>query len=508
MSVRAFRGRGARAGVESLRRAHGGSHLSIRAIGTAAAATLLGLLLITALSGWVSRTLNGRAVQALETRAAPAQLAAINLRDVYQQVHIAQVAFQLTGAPRFSAASVVGFRHAARLTADLRSLLTDDPAATAALAATQAAVVNWRAVAVRSDAARAGGVLSPTQVIDAVHTGTHAYSTTARSVHTLVARIAEMGRSQLGSVTSRQTTSNIIAWSALGAAVLVAAAAVPLLRRRVTRPLEDLLRRVKAVSIGDAERPIVVPGAPSELAGIAAASEQMRMNLVRGARELSAAQRRVAVHDERNRFAGDLHDHTVQEVFALSLALSSAASRHPELAELFEPMIEQTDRITRQFRAIIFDVKAPVTGGPLSAQLRTVTTSSARALGFNPKLAFDPASVDSEVAPQVAADLVAVLRESLSNVARHAHATRVDVDVTTDDEAVQLRVSDNGEGLPAVPTSVGQGLANLRDRARRSGGTAQILATPGSGTTVVWRVRLRGLEEDATASSEAAPAHR
>ena len=505
MSALTSRARGASRRLGNLRRAHGGRSLSVHAIAKTAAAALIGLLLITALTGWVSRTLNGRAVRALETRAAPAELDAINLRDVYQQVHIAQVAFQYTGAPRFSAAEAAGFRQATRLTARLSTLFSDDPPAAKALATTQAAAGRWRALAFRADAARAGRPLTPRRIADAVDAGTRAYSTTARHVRTVLDRIAEMARSQLSTVTSRQTTSNFIAWSALAAAVLVAVGAVPILRRKVTRPLQNLLQQVRAVSIGDVERPIKVSGAPTELAEIAAASEQMRTNLLRGARELGAAQRRVAVHEERNRFAGDLHDHAVQEVFALSLTLSAASARHPELAGLFEPLIEQTDRIIRQFRAIIFDVNEPVTGGALSAQLRTVTASSARALGFSPTLALDAATVDSDVTPQVAANLVAVLRESLSNVARHAHATHVDVDITTDDEAVQLRVRDNGAGLPSVPTLVGQGLENLRDRARRLGGTAQILTAPGSGTTVIWRVRMRGLGGDAPAPVGAAP---
>ena len=477
----------------------------MRAMAATAAAVLIGLLLAAALSGAISRSLNASAVHTLETRAGPAQIGVIELGDVYRRAHTAQVAFEFTGMPRFAAVADAGWRRATQLEAHLGGLLSDDPAALSALAATQSAADRWHTAATAAAGARPGGARSHDQITAAVRADRLFYTATTRRLQTLLTRVNEIARAELAGVAARQSTSNVIAWSALVAAVVVSVAAVPVLRRKVTRPLHSLLRQIAAASIGDAEQPISVPGAPAELAGIAAASEKMRLNLLQGARRLADAQGKLAVHDERDRFAGDLHDHAVQDVFALSLALSAAAARYPRFAEVFEPLIDQTDRVIRQFRAIIFDVKEPVRVGPLSTQLRSVAATSSRALGFPPDLELGPA-VDSDIPPPVAANLVAVARESLSNVARHAQATRVEVELTREGDTLQLRVSDDGIGIDAGRTPVGQGLDNLRARAQRLGGTVKIDSAPAGGTTVVWRVPLRGLDGHPAPLDEAAAA--
>ena len=105
-----------------------------------------------------------------------------------------------------------------------------------------------------------------------------------------------------------------------------------------------------------AAKPNPPKGDPGEPAATTPAEVQTGDGLSRSAVEFAAAQRRLAVIAERERFADDLRARPVHEVFALSLALSSAASRHPEMAELFTALIEQTDRIIAQLREVVVDV--------------------------------------------------------------------------------------------------------------------------------------------------------
>ena len=111
---------------------------------------------------------------------------------------------------------------------------------------------------------------------------------------------------------------------------------------------------------------------------------------------------------------------------------------------------------------------------------------SAAVLGFEPRVLFD-GPVDALVTEPVAADLLATLREALTNVARHANAGRVDVSLTASDDVV-LTVVDDGVGTPRPVTTQGRGLGNMAARATRHHGTLQVDRGPSGGTVVTWRV--------------------
>jgi signal transduction histidine kinase len=120
--------------------------------------------------------------------------------------------------------------------------------------------------------------------------------------------------------------------------------------------------------------------------------------------------------------------------------------------------------------------------------INDICADQAAALGFNPVVRFDGLvdTINNEIADQ----LVAVLREALSNVAHHAHATTVQVTVSVGPDLV-LRVEDNGVGLPAdAGQSAGNGLANMAARAEKLDGTDNLTPASPSGTILEWRVPL------------------
>ena len=129
------------------------------------------------------------------------------------------------------------------------------------------------------------------------------------------------------------------------------------------------------------------------------------------------------------------------------------------------------------------------TDGVRARVLSTVRAAS-EALGFEPRVTMD-GPLDMAIPPDVAEAMLATLREALSNAARHAQATAVDVHVAVEDNVVLIRVSDNGVGLdPRLVAGAGHGLPNMADRAARFGGTFETAPCPPSGTTVTWRVPL------------------
>ena len=199
--------------------------------------------------------------------------------------------------------------------------------------------------------------------------------------------------------------------------------------------------------------------------------------------------RELALLEDRERIARDLHDTVIQRLFATGLRLQGAArlAQRPEVADRIIQAVDDLDLTVKHIRTAIFGLEASrrASGGVRQRAL-SLASEAAGALGFDPHVVFDGA-VDT-MDDEVAAELLAVLREALTNVARHAGASRADVEITVDAE-VALRVVDDGKGLPDERRPAGHGLANMAARASRLGGSVTVCAGDGgSGTVVDWRV--------------------
>lgn len=199
----------------------------------------------------------------------------------------------------------------------------------------------------------------------------------------------------------------------------------------------------------------------------------------------------VALLDERERIARDLHDDVIQRVFAAGLSLQSTAqlSREPHVVERLMQTIDDLDVTIRQVRSAIFQLhRSRISETSVRADIMTVCTESSRALGFNPVCVFS-GPVEPTVSGAVAGHLVLTLREALSNVARHAHASKVDVRVHVADNVLTLDVLDDGVGT-FDNNSTGNGIENMTNRARNLGGTMTLSGAPEGGTRVLWVVPL------------------
>jgi signal transduction histidine kinase len=200
----------------------------------------------------------------------------------------------------------------------------------------------------------------------------------------------------------------------------------------------------------------------------------------------------VALLDERERIARDLHDDVIQRVFAAGLSLQSTAqlSREPPVVERLMQTIDDLDVTIRQVRAAIFQLhRSRIGETSVRADIMTVCAESSRALGFDPVCKIN-GPVEPEVSGAVAGHLVLTLREALSNVARHAHASKVDVQVSVAGNELTLDVIDDGVGT-FDNYSPGNGVDNMTNRARNLGGTMQLSSPAQGGTRVYWVVPLR-----------------
>ncbi|MFJ6140679.1 GAF domain-containing protein [Kitasatospora sp. NPDC092286] len=199
----------------------------------------------------------------------------------------------------------------------------------------------------------------------------------------------------------------------------------------------------------------------------------------------------VGLLQERDRIARDLHDLAIQRLFATGMTLQGAVRfiDHPEAADRVLRAIDDLDETAKTIRASIFGLRARE-AGPASKGLRSqvvqVVERAARTLGFAPGLRM-AGLLDVTVPPRIVEGTVAVLEEALSNAARHAVASAVDVSLTAGSD-LTLTVTDNGVGLPEDGRR--SGLANLAERAVELGGTFSARARPGGGTELAWRVPL------------------
>lgn len=202
-----------------------------------------------------------------------------------------------------------------------------------------------------------------------------------------------------------------------------------------------------------------------------------------------------ALLDDRQRIADDLHDLVSQELFAAAIQLESLGERVPrEFSAALDNIHHHVTRAQREVRGVVSTLDDERSSEPMSARVRREIVLSQNALGFAPAVTADwdslPAELETDSA--LADDLVAVIRESLSNIAQHAHATRASVAVEIDGDRLAVCVTDDGVG-PPEEYSRHSGTSNLANRAlRRAGSFSLQPAQPGAekpGSVMLWTVR-------------------
>jgi signal transduction histidine kinase len=255
--------------------------------------------------------------------------------------------------------------------------------------------------------------------------------------------------------------------------------AVPMVTDEGNRGVLLLARKVEGVPFSEAESAPLLA-----FAGQAALAMQL------SERRRSAEQ--LTLLEDRDRIARDLHDLAIQRLFATGMTLQSALRfvDHPEATERLLRAVDDLDETIKIIRSTIFGLRAKEgerRAQGLRSRAATSMEKAATTLGFTPALHME-GLLDTDVPPEIVEDAVAVLGETLSNAARHARATSVEVFLVVARGTLTVRVLDNGTGLPADGRR--SGLDNLAVRAERLGGTFTAGSGPEGGTCLVWEVPL------------------
>ncbi|MEG3627880.1 sensor histidine kinase [Streptomyces poriticola] len=221
-------------------------------------------------------------------------------------------------------------------------------------------------------------------------------------------------------------------------------------------------------------------------------TESLQVFAAQAAVALELAERRqdaeqIALLEDRDRIARDLHDLAIQRLFATGMTLRSAGRfiDHEGAGERVQRAVGDLDETIRIIRSTIFGLRSRDDDAAPGLRSRAVRTigEAAPVLGFAPGVRME-GLLDTYVPGETVDHVTAVLSESLTNVARHARADRAEVVLETDGREVRLTVTDNGVGI--APGGRRSGLRNLRERARTLGGDMELQHPEGGGTRLVW----------------------
>jgi PAS domain S-box-containing protein len=210
------------------------------------------------------------------------------------------------------------------------------------------------------------------------------------------------------------------------------------------------------------------------------------------ATELMHAHEQLALVDDRERIARDLHDTVIQRLFAVGLSLQGALGgvSEPKTTERLLTAIDEIDGTIRDIRTSIFSLHArrmPTAG--VRDDVLATAREAGRALGFEPRVVFN-GPVDSATSDVVREQLVPTVREALSNVVKHASASHVSVTITASDDELIVEIVDDGVGLPASGIHGGRGIGNMTERAKALGGRCELRPHAPVGSVFEWRVPL------------------
>ena len=198
----------------------------------------------------------------------------------------------------------------------------------------------------------------------------------------------------------------------------------------------------------------------------------------------------MSVLDDRDRIARELHDRVIQRVYAVGMSLQGAMrmTERDQLVDRVSRAVDHLDTTITEIRSAIFELGETSLPSGLRQAVKELVDELAPTLGARAEVRFE-GPVDNSVPQPVGDHVLAVVREGLTNAGKHSGSTRFAVNISVDDD-VTVEIVDWGRGIELPLRRPGLGLANLRARAEKLGGTFEVHPGDEGGTRLVWSVPL------------------
>ncbi len=414
----------------------------------------------------------------------PAQVAVAQLGEAYVDQETGARGYQLTGDTRFLQPYNAGLKMASALRRKLGRELSADPASRRYLVLVGQDAAAWRTRTAEPELAQSNLPLSRPTLLQQELTGTQLFDTLRTDLGKLSARINVLTAAEVALVNSAQATANLLTIGAGLLGVILVFVAALVLRNSLSGPLTTLVAQVQRVADGELDHSVDVAG-PAELSTVARAVETMRVRILAQTAQAMEMQRQLDLTEESERIAGGLQDLVIRRLSGTSLVLQSAASRYPPAARAVSGAVDEIDKAIRELRAVVFGLTAGRATGGLRKRVLNLVSESEPSLGFTPQLQFD-GILNTAVTGKVSDELISALREILSNISRHPHASEAEIRLNMTNGALRLLVTDNRQPGERTQTKI---TANgLAERAERLGGNCTVASRPGGGTTIEWVV--------------------
>ncbi|QYF92939.1 sensor histidine kinase [Massilia sp. PAMC28688] len=201
-----------------------------------------------------------------------------------------------------------------------------------------------------------------------------------------------------------------------------------------------------------------------------------------------AKQQETVREAERQRIGRDIHDDLGQNLLALRIDLSllhvSTTGAHPQITQKVDSMMGNLDQTIASLRAVINDLRPLALSAGLATAIASQLADLSRMHNVEHQLRAEPGVFDCPPDDERDAAVFRILQETLCNVARHAHATQVVVELQRCGGVLTMSVRDNGVGMPSGALQRGSGLPGIRERAAAIGGKVVVESKPGVGTLV------------------------
>jgi CHASE3 domain sensor protein len=414
----------------------------------------------------------------------PAQLSVAALTKGYVDMESGFRGFLLTRDQQFLDSYDEGKATVADARRQIATHLADEPASIRLLAAVEDAGRAWQTTSAEPliDAARAGTLPEGAQAAAAA-TAKEMFDDLRVRLANLQDRIEQLIAAGLQSSSDAQTTANTITIVCGGVALLVGVIIIVLLHTSLVRPVNRLVATVGRASAGDLDHHVTADG-PTEVVALGTAVESMRKRILAESAVAAESSRRLARLEEADRIAQDLEQTAIRDLFALSLALQSAAGRHPSARPALNGIIRDLDRSLEEMRSAVLGRMATAGTRKLRTEVLDLVVLLEQDLAITPELHLVGDHELTLPAP-IATDVLSVLHDAVFATTGAGTAKQVQIRISLSPAEVRLAVA--GAVPDQARAAARETLADLAERARRHGGQAEV-DEDGAVITVDWRI--------------------